>query len=501
MISATIACVCIASTAIFEVHMIPLENRNAVCFFADISGDKTADLVVLDGLLLRIFEDAQSDAEQRIALQPGTSAVDIADIDGDGICEAVAIHGDRIVAYKTAPGASGVSQELFRLDTLYGGVSGFSVDARVQPFITTLVIRRDGSTLLALPREDTLELRSTDGDLVESFPIGADAPRHVGYGRPFSSWTARPPQIGPEDALEWHISRVLAFKPTFPEDTIPVEIMDPLYHRVAQRLLPETISLSAEAWPWFPLRKDGSHRERALYALGGGDHRTTVLRVQRPAPGGPDRPDRELRMGPARSYRGVILTEEEDLPDFNGDGYVDMVLWKTPSPALTLDVLTRALMGGRWPVWITTHLYLPDQGRFSPHPSGSIALEAPLSWFPPGVPDAPVQHVVMRDMDGDGRADFGCGITPYSFSVWRHTDQGFSEAPDFHHEFQVPITKVEARVDLDGRGRTSIVLRSEDHIYMLLAAAAPDISSFPPRDDRGSRDLAALDALLHEESR
>ncbi|HEX71766.1 MAG TPA: hypothetical protein ENN65_00405 [Candidatus Hydrogenedentes bacterium] len=501
MINVTVACAGFALMAFFEVHAIPLENRNAISFFADVSGDKTANLIVLDGLLLRIFEDARADAEQRIALQPGASAVDIADIDGDGLCEVVAVQGDRIVAYKTALGAPDVPQELFRLDTLYREMSAFSADAPGQPFITTLVIRRDGSTLLALPREDTLELRTTDGDLVESFPIGADAPRHVGYGRPFSSWTARPPQIASEDALEWHISRVLAFKPTFPEDIIPVEIMDPVYHRAAQRLLPETASLNPEAWPCFPLRKDGSRRERAFYALEGSEYRTTIIHVQRPVSGGPDRPDRELRVGPKRSYPGVILTEEEDLPDFNGDGYVDMVLWKTPSPAPTLDALTRALMGGKWPAWITTHLYLPEQGRFSPRPSGSIALEARLSWYPPGVPAAPVQHVVMRDMDGDGRADFGCSVTPRSFSVWRHTDLGFAEAPDFHHEFQTPITAVEARVDQDGRGRTSIVLRSEDYIYMLLAAASPDFAPPPPRDDRSIQDLAALDALLREENR
>ena len=501
MINTTVACVGFAVMAFFEVRAIPLENRNAIVFFADVNGDKTADLIVLDGLLLRIFENAQVDAEQRIALQPGVSAVDIADIDGDGLCEVLAVQGERIEAYKTTPGAPEVPQELFRLDTLYSELSAFSAEAPGLPFITTLVIRRDGSTLLALPREDTLELRTTDGDLVESFPIGADAPRHVGYGRPFSSWSVRPPQIASEDTLEWHISRVLAFKPTFPEDIIPVEIMDPVYHRPTPRPLPETPSLNPETWPCFPLRKDGSRQERALYALGGSEHRTTIVHVQRPAAGGPDRPDRELLIGPERRYPGVILIEEEDLPDFNSDGYVDMVLWKTPSPAPTLEALTRVFIGGKWPLWITTHLYLPEQGRFSPRPAGSIALETSLSWFPSGIPAAPVQHVVMRDMNGDGRTDFGCSVTPCSFSVWRHTDLGFAEAPDFHHEFQTPITAVEARVDLDGRGRTSIVLRSEDHIYMLLAVASPDFAPLPPRDDRSIQDLTALDTLLRAEHR
>lgn len=466
--------VCIVFAAIFDVQDIPLENRNASCFFADVSGDKTADLIVLDGYQLRLFEDARADSEKRITLLPGTSAVDIADIEGDGISEVIAIRGEQVMLYRTSAAAQKAPQALFSIRTLFS-------DAGAQPFITVLVVRRDGAALLALPREDTFELRTLDGEVADAFPIGADAPRHVAYGRPFTRWTAHPPQIAPPNSLEWHISRVLAFKPTLPDDMLPLQTMDPIQRRTAPRQLPDASSVNPDAWPWFPVRKDRTRRERALYALTPGEQPDTVIRVQRAAPGAADTPDLELRMGPERIYPGIILTNEDDLPDFNGDGFVDMVLWKAPRPAPALDTLARAVMGGKWPVWITTHLYLPEHGRFSPAPSARIGLEAPLTWFMARAAGAPVQHVVMRDMVGDGRADFGCSVKPRTYSVWRHTETGFAEAPDFHHVFPESIMSVEARADLDGRGRTSIVLRSDRRIFVLLAVSPPQFPTM--RDD------------------
>ena len=363
--------VCCAG-ALFEVQPVTLDQPDAQCFLAQAGPGGCADLCVLSGQTLTVYPDAEAGAVYTVALLPGTSAVDIADTDGDGMGEAVTVCGERIVRYDLGPNADGNPEELFALATQLAEAPG-------GPFPHVLVVHRGETTLLALPCETTFELRTLTGQVVERHDIGAGAPRPVTYGRPFSAWVMDPPQVGPPGALELRVSRVLAFEPALPDDLLSLEIQGPMYRRGTPRQARDAAELDPEAWPWFPLRTDGTTRERVLYALSGKRQPDTVVRIRRTVAAGAR--DAETQVGPKRSYPGILLDPEAEHPDFNKDGYVDLVLWKAPMPAVTVQGLSRAVTAGRWPLRITVHLFRETAKRYAPQPSGYIATDAPVSWF------------------------------------------------------------------------------------------------------------------------
>ena len=84
---------------LFDVQRIPLETPNAVSFFAQVSEKEGPDLFVLDGRSLHRHDGRHPALQRTVNFAPGTSAVDVGDVDGDGIAEAVAIEGDKVLRY------------------------------------------------------------------------------------------------------------------------------------------------------------------------------------------------------------------------------------------------------------------------------------------------------------------------------------------------------------------------------------------------------------------
>jgi hypothetical protein len=176
-----------------------------------------------------------------------------------------------------------------------------------------------------------------------------------------------------------------------------------------------------------------------------------------------------IEEGPMRSYPGR-LGVLEDSPDFNGDGFADLLLWNTPMPGTSVESLVRTLLGRTWPVRLTVHLFSVEKQRFEPSVAASLSVKAPVPWFLDE--EGPVRHPVFRDFNGDGNSDLAFCTDENTFSVWLYQD-GFKSAPDETHVFDEPITRVELTADLDESGRHAIVLRSEHHRHALLPASAP----------------------------
>ncbi len=459
--TALIAFAWIASgAALFDVQTYPYSDAGAVCFVAEMGGDREAELFVLDGQRLTVYMNGLAEEGRSIEFGAGTSAVDIADISGDGLSDVIAIRGEQVLKYGMEKGAWTEPVELFRLETIFShGIH--------RPFLHVLVLKRAGTALLGLPREETFELHGADGRLLESYPIGMDAPHHVAYGRPFSCVSVDPPQLGPPEALEFRVTRILAFKPSLPADLLPVEMQGPTYRRATPRQARDAESLAPEAWPWFPLRKSGDEYSRVLYALSGEGMGDTLLRVQQPGAGKSSGTEKQVQTGPPRRYPGVLMITGADLPDFNGDGYVDAILWKSKEPTPTIESLSRAVMGETWPVWISTHLFSPDKGRYSAEASSRIVLNVPVGWLLGAGMEGPARLGVLRDFNGDGTTDFGCLSRPNTFSAWSYGPKGFTETPQFERAFPEVLTAVDVRADLSGQGRTSLVLRGAKHFYLL----------------------------------
>lgn len=453
--------------ALFDVQSIPLDHPNTRTFLAQADADSTADVFVLAGHTLIAYSSAESNAPLVVQLADNTSVFDVADIDGDRRNEVIAVCGERIVRYALAP-ANQVSppQDLFSLHTQ------LSV-AVPEPSPFVLVLQHDGKPVIALPCENTFELRSPEGTLLVSYPIGEDAMRRVSYGSPFLVSPSYPPHIGKLDALEFAVSRSMEFVPELPADLAPVEITHTARRRGTWSQTRDAIDQEEDAWPWFPLQPEGPSDRRALYAFAPPDYRTTAIRIREfKSPYAAVR-NKDLHVGPERRYPGNLIALEGDLPDFNHDGWIDLLLWSAPEPGMSVDAITRAITSSAWPVRLTTHLFVPEENRFAPTPSAHFECTIPILWFLTPDLAGPLRNIVLRDFNGDGRTDLGCCVAPNRFCVWLYGENGFNAEPDFAQTFPDAITGVDFRACLDGQGRTSLGLRASRTLYVLRAIAPP----------------------------
>jgi hypothetical protein len=98
--------VCTCVSALFEVHSFPLPGASAQVLLANTDTDKNAGVIVLDGLQLTVYQSAAGYTPIVIALPDGTSAYDIADLDGDGSKEVLAVAGYHILRCPIDAGAA-----------------------------------------------------------------------------------------------------------------------------------------------------------------------------------------------------------------------------------------------------------------------------------------------------------------------------------------------------------------------------------------------------------
>ena len=457
--AALIAALCIAAGALFDVESIPLGSQDARVFLAHADADSTADVFVLDASTLAIHSSAEEWKLKEVQLLEGTSALDVADVDGDGLNEVVAVCGERILRYTIPAGGDAAPSpaELFSHPTQLS-------DVAARPYLFVMAVKHEGRMALALPCEGRLELRAIDGTLLATYPTGSGAPQRMGSGRPFWTWSVNPPRVGPPNALELRVSHVLDSVPQLPEDLFPADTVE----TKRPRWTPPYARIETSAWPWFPIGSGDGSALRALCSLARPNYRDTIVRIRRSNIEEED--DDDVTIGPERRYPGAVVLLEDSLPDFNGDGYMDLLLWKAPRPGTSVDSLTRAVTGRDWPLTFTTHLFSPAKERYEPAPSSRAACTVPVIWFLTMSQQGPFRHCVLRDFDGDGHTDLGCASAPNRYAIWLYGGQGFREKPSFTRTFSSPLVSVAFQADLDGQGRASIGLRTEKALCLLYAA-------------------------------
>lgn len=454
-------------SALFDVWHIPLSDPAAPVFLAHADADKTTDIFVLNGNNLAAYSTRLKRPPTMAVLPDGASGFDVADIDEDGVSEIIAVCGDNIMSYKLVPAGSAPVAK-----TLFVKHNQLSAPA-VQPFPYVMVVRYDDLTTgietpaLALPCENTFELRRFSGAIFASYPIGSETSHRISYGSPFSTAWVDPPQAGPAGSIEAEVNRVIAFEPELPPDLMPIAAQPSGYRRGTLLQARDAAGAGPESWPWFPLKTGGATTPRALYALAGPDYRDTVVCVRDAKSDDVDLSGKNVVVGPPRRYPGILCVLPDDLPDFNGDGYVDLLLWHAPEPGLSVDSLTRVLLGQKWTVNLTAHLFNPRKNRFEPRPASHIALQIPVDWFMSMTASGPLRHVVLRDFDGDGRTDLGCAVAQNEWAAWLFGEGGFASRPDFSMQSDEPIERVEFRAILDGGESTSIGLRTRTALHLI----------------------------------
>ena len=443
-----------------QAFTIPLQNNDACCFAADLSGRGAADLCVIDGPLLRAYPGGGGAGAWSVAFEPGTAAVDIADLDGDGAPELVAVRGGDILSHPLEPGGGGAWTVLFRAETRFSG-------GAPSPFPLVLAVPWGGRTVLALPTDDWLELRTPAGELVERFAIGAGAAHKVSLGEPFLAGAVHPPLVGPPGSLELRISRREAAVPDLPPELPAVALPAGAAPRQRRAALAAAAAADTpvESWPWMPLRTGRDPGDdRVFYAYAPGAKRETLIALRHAPPAAGGGAGAGMRITPARRYPG-ILAEPGGEPDFDGDGHTDLVLWNVRPPLPTVGAVGRALAGGEWPVRIALHTFDPAAGKYGVKPWKAAEVAADTQWLLAGA-RGPVRELHALDFNGDHRTDlvFVCG--GQTFCLWSSRGAGFSSAVETL-PLPCPVANTVLTADLDTAGCALIVLRGEDTLVVV----------------------------------
>lgn len=449
----------IAGSALLQVQLLPWTPDKSTCFTADANLDGRAEICILQEQTLSIYGRLSNTPIHVFVLPARTAAIDIADIDRDGTADLIAVCGEQILRYRLVRGQESTPEVLFTQATQFSGSEGY-------PFPTVLIVEREGGPRIALPTADALEVRHMDGQLVDAYPIGVNAPYHVSIGKPFSYGVSQHAQLGPPEALEFRVSRVASYKPLLPDDAFPIDVAGPPAQRFGLgRAQWEADIHKPESWPWFEIAQSETGSIRGLYRKSDTNPDATLIRVRTLV----DEPGVEAGdvVGPSRLYPGTLLLHPDASPDFDGDGNTDLILWKSPRPGLTADSLARAAAEKRWPINVTTHLYLADKKRFAPKPQPPISLEIPLAWFLAPATQGPLQGVVLRDFNGDHKTDFACLTEEDTMTVWQAGESGLGAASVFEERFPAKVDEVLFESDLEGQGSTSIVLRCGNHLAVL----------------------------------
>lgn len=446
--------------ALMTLHEIPLEQPDAVCFIADANGRGDGDLFVAGTKDVLIYPGATGEETWRVTFDGPVSALDVADTDGDGLPEMLAVSGRKIQKYALGPEPS-PPVILFEAENQWDAPAS-------SPFPCVLVVPRNGRPLIALPANGALELRSTHGEIMESFPLGPDAARRVSFGRPFTVQSLRHAAADGAGGLEWRVAKVEAFVPRLPGDLAVAEPFSARQGWGSARMA-AAAGKGAESWPWLPLRTDKNSDERVLFAYPPPPARETLIRTRRAQTPGQGS-GRELKLSDPQRYPGFLAPPEEILPDFNQDGFADAIFWNAETPAPTVGAVTRAAAGGVWSARLTLHAFLPAQGRYAPEPFTVIPLSLPVGWLAKAFSaEPPLPFLIPADFNGDGRSDLLCPTATDTIGIWVSTPSGMRPAPHETHRFSQPVESVALRADLDRRGRSSVIFRSGGMLHVLRA--------------------------------
>lgn len=443
--------------ASFDVVEVPVKHSDAHVFAAKIRIDAPARVWVLDGHTMLIFPANSNVKPRTIQLPPGASALDIADLDGDGLNEIILVDGNRIkkIPLEGNPQRTG-PEILFALETaLSSATSG--------PYLHVLAVTVDGRTLLALPRKDQLELRAADGDLVISYPMEAADASQPGAGAVFATATLNPVQAAPAGAIEFQAVTSVDTKPALPDTFAPLLVpQDFVSHGIAAQLRTSQAD-EPSTWPRFNLAANGRSETTVHYLFGGPHSEDTLIRMRVPVTTSAQGNQKEFTS--QRRYPGNLVFPSAAPPDLNRDGYADLVLWKSPLGA-SIDSMIRSAESGTWPIRLGIHLYSVQNRAYEGRPRQTIESRVPIGWFYNPEKGAPLRNLLFRDFNRDRKKDIAFSSGPRTFEVWLY-QEGINTKPDYQAELDQPIAGIALSEDTDRPGSPTIVLRGETSLYIL----------------------------------
>ena len=450
-----LACAC-QLAATFDVRQIPAEDGRAYGFLAQADSDPAPELFVLSKYALTIVFDPQTDEVATCSLAPGTAAVDVADTDGDGIAELYSVVGDEVRVRELRAGAQlGEPVVLFVRASSYAHALGY---ARPQVLVTTW----EDQPVLAFPDATGMSLLTLDGTEVTRFDSEAGTST-AAMGARF----ATTPMAGPEDALEFNLSATFHTPAPSMRPILSIDI-PPRARRATPMQAREAARMAPEDWPWFLLAPVKGPDHRVAYALGEGLRADTRIRFRRNETR--DLPTVEHRFfySPQRRYPGTLVIPPGEAPDFNGDGYADLLMWSSPLPGSSSSALLRALQSRTWPVRVMTHAYSRVREIYEGKPSARIDLRVPIEWCLLPESGMPLRHLSLNDFNGDGLTDISLATDGSRYGLWlSRLNGGFSSEPDYAAELPEEIQDVVLVAGAAADRDAMILLRAGTDLHLL----------------------------------
>lgn len=443
--------------ASFDVQTIPGTATNTTVFVAQAGAGAASGLFIVSGNTLIMVRGGGQEDTVTFSLENGTAAIDIADVDNDGTAEIYTVAGREIRRRSVNPEEDGsTSRVLFSRETLLSTSDG-------GPRPCVLITDWEGRPALALPEKDGLSVLSLDGTLLKHFP------RETAYLHPATlrHTVVAPPQAGPPGTLElW--ADVLFDSPGPPGFGDTVKDPPPSYRRATYTQAHEASKLPPADWPWFLLAPAKSPGQRVMYAIAGSSQGNTLIRIRGPEPDGNSKTSAAFRYSPQRHYPGTLVSPAGTAPDFNADGYTDLLLWTSPRPGTSIDSLMRAARARTWPVRLTTHLFSRVKGIYSGSPAARIELLLPITWSLALDGGSPLRHMVLRDINGDGYTDIGLALGPTRFALWTYKIPGsFSAMPDYTADLPEAIQGIALVAEIGDAQTLLIALRGSKALYLL----------------------------------
>ncbi|MBX7258269.1 MAG: hypothetical protein K1Y02_18040 [Candidatus Hydrogenedentes bacterium] len=444
MISASYLLTVLAlSSNAFDVQTVPAEEAKPYLFYAQGDAQANAAVCALTGNTLVIY--SRSGDAKTLALPDGVGAFDIAPLEDGGAPRLVCLRGSQVFAIPLdAASAQRIEPvPLFEIEKPVPGISA-------RPFPHVMVVMDEGRRGIMVPVQGAEEFRGTSGELLKTYPSAQIEDADDAGVRVFASLRGLT-RLSPGE-LAYQISGMGPIGSGLPEN-LTAERSEGGHHTYIYE-------------PEFPLsRTDVTLRVGYDYHPATWD---TLLKMPMVVPKGnaPLAVDEQEKKGPARRYPGTLMVDPEYSPDFNGDGYTDLLLWSSPKPGISIDSLIRTAVGNTWPVRITIHLYSPDKKRFEPAPMTSITLQIPVFWFVDVGKGHPFPLWLARDFDGDTKTDLLLPASDSSLSVWLAVD-GFKAAPSDTLSFLEPLQGIVASSETDAKGRTGLVIQGQNRLFIL----------------------------------
>ncbi len=446
-----------ASSMELEVETIELKSAHPYTFIAPLHVHQSPRLFVLESGMLSIYAPDRSAPAEILPLPLTTTAVDVADLDGDGFMEVIYVAEEKLFQIHLREGLARQPKLLFVR------ISQLSVSTK-RPYPHVLVIEHEGNPAIALPIDSSFEFWSPEGELLETMPLGKNDSSHPARTGPIIPWTVNPPQAGSNASLEHRVVSTIDGDIEVPLSAAPATVTN--YHLGNLQLMLDAAVLPGNQWPWFPLKKNDPNDRRVLYALHPPEYTDTLIRFKnsetRPVPMG----DEPLYATTKRRYPGRIIVPRNGLPDFNGDGYQDILMWRTPLPGTSLDGLLTAAQKASWKLSITTHTYNPRKGLYNAAPSAHLKTKVPINWFMELQGGAPIHNLILRDFNQDGFTDVGFSTEPNQFEVWLYND-GFEREADFTHTFPSVMVRLEDEITLTRNAGASLIFSGPKRLYLL----------------------------------